>query len=520
MGPMFAARYTQVMCGVVFFSLIALQSPSALAEGYEFAALGTKPLGRAGAVHVAIDDPLAILYNPANLSVLGRRNRERAQGPFSAQLDVNLAFFDACYQRRSVPNNNYGDVTVGGETSVFGDSADYASQPWPTACNEGPPNPNPTALLAWQPEGSTLGFAFGLLVPSAVGINKWADDEKDTITVGGRDLPPGHRFMVLSQEVLFIQPSLGVGIDLDVLRLGATFQWGIALVKFNSHTAIAAVRGENPDNSVGTVLDVSDLFVPGVILSATAEPVDNLELMLGFHWQDAVRAGGTIDFTTGVYGRGNLDAGTEGQIPSTNRVNGVGFTAPQPWYLTFGVRYAHEEGKTELWDIELDIRYAHSSSLDQFEITIPAGEMIDVQQVNSDGTLAATPTSVPARVTIPHRWRDQLGLRLGGDVRVLPELLSARAGVSFETNGTRPAYAQLDFWPTQRLGLHAGLTLEVGQFDLSLSYAHLFNETVTTQPDEAAVPQLVAVGDRPVSVNAGVYASNIDVVSLGVVWRP
>lgn len=524
-------------------------SASVMAQGFEFAGAGAKPAGRAGAVHAGIDDPLALLYNPANLSVLGRRQPDRPSrdgyghplrpGAFSAQLDINLAFFDACFQRKSAPNNNYGDVTVGGETSVFGDSDDYADQPWPTACNEGPPNPLPTAILAWSPPWADFGIAFGLLAPNAIGITKWADDENDTITVGGRALPPGHRFMALSQEVLLIQPSIGFGYDLETVRLGATFQWGMAFAKFNSHTAIAAVRGENPDNSVGTILDVKDLFVPGVILSAAAEPLEGLDVMVGFHWQDTIRAGGTIDFTTGVYGGGDIEAGTEGQIPSTSRVNGVGFETAQPWYLNFGVRYAHKAGRRyqtsscqhcedvidvdaryELWDIELDLRYSRSSMVEDFVITIPEGEMIDVQLVDADGQLATTPTPVPEQVAVPHRWRDQFAARLGGDVLLLPELLTARAGVSFESSGSNSAYNQLDFWPTARLGIHAGFTLALGDFDLSLSYAHIFNETVTTEPDEANVRQLVAVGMRPVAINAGTYASNIDVVSLGVVWRP
>lgn len=539
MAPMRAASFLRTFLFLVgLLSTAHVLEQTSFAQGYEFAALGTKPVGRAGAVHASIDDPLALLYNPANLSALGRSDRRR-KSAWAAQLDVNLVFFDACYQRKSAPNNNYGDVTVGGETSVFGDSADYAGQAWPTACNEGPPNPNPTAILAWNPEHLPFGLAVGLLVPSAVGITKWADDENDTVTANGRALPPGHRFMALSQEVLVVQPSIGLGYDLGVLRLGATFQWGLAFANFNSHTAIAAVRGEDPDNSVGTVLDVKDLFVPGLILSAVVEPLEGLSLMAGFQWQDAVRGGGTIDFTTGVYGAGDAQAGIEGHIPSTKRANGVTFESPQPWYLNFGIRYAHQGGRIystsscencddeiivderfDLWDIELDLRYSHSSVVDDFVISIPAGEMIDVQLVNDQGQLVSTPTSVPDRVTIPHRWRNQIAARLGGDFLVLPDLLTGRAGVSFESSGSRSPYNQLDFWPTARLGLHAGLTFALGDFDLSLSYAHIFNETVTTEPQEANVRQLVAVGNNPVAINAGTYASNIDVLSLGVVWRP
>ena len=156
----------------------------------------------------------------------------------------------------------------------------------------------------------------------------------------------------------------------------------------------------------------------------------------------------------------------------------------------------------------------------------PAGSSVELVSYDSsragEGSdpVVITESAVPEKVTVPHRWRDQFAFRLGGDLLIEPDLLTARAGVSYESSGITPAYAQLDFWPTERFGLHGGLTLELGEFDVSLSYAHYFNETVTAEPAEADLPQLIAVGRDPVRVNGGVYASNINVLALGLIWRP
>ena len=39
---------------------------------------------------------------------------------------------------------------------------------------------------------------------------------------------------------------------------------------------------------------------------------------------------------------------------------------------------------------------------------------------------------------LPHHWDDQVSLRLGGDINVVPETLALRAGVHYETSAGRP----------------------------------------------------------------------------------
>jgi hypothetical protein len=119
----------------------------------------------------------------------------------------------------------------------------------------------------------------------------------------------------------------------------------------------------------------------------------------------------------------------------------------------------------------------------------------------------------------PHNWEDQLSLRLGGDYNLMPGFLAIRLGASFETRGVNPAYQGLDFYPAMRIGAHLGGTLRLGAFDVSLAYAHLFQETIEVSREEADFQQVAATSTPlPLGrvVNAGTYEVSWNIVSLGV----
>ena len=124
---------------------------------------------------------------------------------------------------------------------------------------------------------------------------------------------------------------------------------------------------------------------------------------------------------------------------------------------------------------------------------------------------------------LPHYWNDQVSLRLGGDVHVMREVLTLRAGVHYETSGIEPSYMSVDFQPGQRVGLHGGLTYRMGRVDLLASYSHIFQETVEVSWQEAGfaqvtvnTPQTTPGSKLPVVVNAGKYTTGFDVISVGV----
>ncbi|MCA9580967.1 MAG: hypothetical protein KC416_04185 [Myxococcales bacterium] len=494
-----------------------LWSTPAQAGGYEFSSLGTKPLGRGGAVRARPDEIHSLLYNPANLAALSG---------MQLQLGSSLAFMSGCYTRSSTPANNVSDGFQGGEETVFDPAVvdDPATAPgWPSVCNDGPPVPLPTLLFAAR-VNPWLGIGGGLLVPNAVGITSWA--ESGIVNVGGTDVPAPNRYMLLDENIIVLYPSIGAGIQvMPGLRLGATLQWGMAFVDFTNHTAI--VGGQNPAQDTRTTLSVKDLFMPGVILSAQATPHENFDVAFTFRWLDDVDAGGTIDFETGTYGDGATVS------PRKTTIEGAGFDAPLPWSAALALRYAdriaprpedpseverlsgrvEDEMANERWDIELDVVYEANSAVESFDITVPAGSEVALP----DGTPIPITGPNDKVFSLPHRWKDQWTFHLGGDYNVLPGLAALRLGLSMETRGWDKAYAQLDFMPALRFGVHGGLTIRLGRFDVSMAYAHIFQET-TQVSSSAAYPQLTSLPPADV-INAGTYEADFDVLALGVTWH-
>lgn len=506
--------------------LLPVFASTASAGGFDFPSLGTRPLGRGGAFAARADDPLALLYNPANLAALSGNQ---------LMLNASMAFFDACYTRYSEPTNTVGDVTGASNGTVF-EGADFSGVAWPTLCNDAIPTVMPTLLFTSR-LSREIGIGGGLLVPSAIGFSKYGDAEDGIVSSGGVDIPVPNRYGLLESKIILLQPTVGAAFSPHpMIRFGATVQWGLAFVDFLNHTVTAGnPNAEQTGTDVRTQLVTSDLFVPGFNVSVHAVPHDNLDVMLAFRWQDTVRAGGQIEFETNTYGAGSETE--EGRVPDRTYVEDVTFEAPLPWTVTFGLRYAdritprpydQEEVErlsgrvedpmaNERWDIELNAVYTHSSAVDDYLIRVPAGSTVGLSNNNGSGVTSAN-LMVPELNRVPHRWRDQLMLNLGGDYNVLPSLAAVRLGLSYETSGVNRSYMQLDYWPVQTFGVHGGLTVRLGSFDISLAYAHFFRQTVYVQESEAKLPQLVAAG-APALTNAGVYESNMDVVSLGVTWH-
>ena len=97
------------------------------------------------------------------------------------------------------------------------------------------------------------------------------------------------------------------------------------------------------------------------------------------------------------------------------------------------------------------------------------------------------PTPPPGNpdTVIRKEWRDQISVRLGGTLNVLPGLLGISSGVHYETRGVDPDFMQVDVWPVQRVGLHAGIMVRLAKsIDLVFSYAHIFQETIVVAPPQ------------------------------------
>ena len=77
---------------------------------------------------------------------------------------------------------------------------------------------------------------------------------------------------------------------------------------------------------------------------------------------------------------------------------------------------------------------AHNSALETIEVRMKPN--IQIQ---------GTPGLVPENADVPHQWRDVLGVRIGADVMVVPDMVAVRAGGFFESQGQDAEYVNVDF---------------------------------------------------------------------------
>ena len=548
--------------GLLCAALMAAAPDTAMAGGFEYPAAGAIPLGRGGAYHARANTPLALLYNPANLA--------EATG-IQLELDANIALYQACFRR----NGGYLDTGAPAfpSDSRFGDSDEVAAAgiEYPRVCNSGPPGIVPELAFSWR-INPMFGVGVGLLAPAAVGHTVWGRSRDGTVrapdgtTIGGTPvdrLPSPMRYNLVEEQLLLAYPTIGVAVSPHkTIRFGATFGWGFGIFDFRSVTRPTA--GEDFGLDIFSELHAVDTFVPRVGASVAVTPHPNLDIMAGFTWTQDVNADGHIDLQAQTYRdveqadpSDTLCTETGSAMNAANRracrVDDAELTAPQPWQLQFGLRYAdritprardaaqvgrlsnriEDYMSNERWDIELNVVYERNSEVETFRIQTPTRNAIEADT----GLLATVPTQIGGCENLPeedqdlcalglqHGWQDQISVRLGGDYNLLPGMASVRAGVSYETRGVKQQLAQIDFTPFMRVGIHAGLTIRLGKLDISLAYAHIFQETLTVDRleetagiDDIAVTQVTAsraAGD-PTVINAGKYTANYDVLSLSL----
>lgn len=498
------------------------------AGGFEYPAAGTRSLGRGGAFFARADDPFALSYNPAGLAFLSGSQ---------LMLSANIAFFDACATRTGRYGDNIGvrDFSRFG-TDVDGDgevtSDDYFNLPFEEVCNEGPPSPGGAGLVFTHRLNEQLGFGVGVVAPAAAGHLVWgnADDDGSVRHSSGMTLPAPSRYQLIESQALILYPSIGVGWSpTPMLSFGLTFQWGIGNFAFTNVTR--ATAGEGPMSDIYTELEAGDFFIPRVIVSAHLVPHDNIDVMIGALISDDVRGSGTLGLESGRYGTG-MPGSTDSYRAELEDVR---LHAPQPWQFQLGVRYAdritprprdvqaverlsnrvEDPMSNERWDVEVDVIYEMNSRVDALVVRPP----VDATLLIGDAGGMPVELPLPDRIALPHNWKDQLALRVGGDYNVIPGMAAVRLGFSFETDGVTPGYQGLDFFPTQRIGIHGGLTVRLGRIDVSLAYAHIFQSDIEVPAhvegdDDTAQLEQVSADEMGDIINAGTYSSNFDVLAI------
>jgi hypothetical protein len=191
-----------------------------------------------------------------------------------------------------------------------------------------------------------------------------------------------------------------------------------------------------------------------------------------------------------------------------------------------GIRYRHLRGQREIFDLELDLDYASWSRVERFT-------------VDGDGLVAnllAQRVDV-GRIDIEKRWRDTVSVRLGGDYAVLPERLTVRSGLFYESAVADRSYAHVDFVSGQQLGAALGASVFVLGVEVALAYQYRHQPPIRVSEGDARVFQEVPgsqcpapftdpsrchpqyLGQPAPAVNAGTYRAHSHGLSLDVLYR-
>ncbi len=515
---------------------------------------GVQQTGRGGAWFVRADDPLAAYFNPAAMAF-------QATG---VHVGAALMFQSRCYTRT-------GDdgLAVSPGASIPGPGAvvptgDKSIPPPATTCGTGGglfPNPNLAAVFRISNR-----FAIGLAVvgPHTDGHNTWPESLPYTNRFGvdktkdgaGNEIPltqpAPNRYMLVNSDALLLFPTLSAAYAVnDSLSFGVGFSWGIATASFtNFAEAIRTDDHKLPDNFTNDIrakLEAKDLFMPGLIVSALWMPSKNLDLSAWFRLQDAFKTS-TADVTleanywktTGVKNEAaditttnHIDKGSlklnlpmEAKLGLRYHQNREGGGARPSWATKNPTRRTRDPMSEELFDIELNFTWANNSAIDQLYLSFQPG-----LTVNLGGGVSSP---LPTNANIPHYFKDVVGVRLGGDVNVLPGRLALRAGGFFETKGQNDEFLGLDFDNAQKYGVGGGATLRLGPVDVSASFQHTFFGTLDNggkgavhalSGDDKSCAVLVNEGPAPTcnrsvqAINGGKLAQSLNEIGVGATVR-
>jgi long-subunit fatty acid transport protein len=512
----------------------------------EFPDNGSEQMARGGAWMVRASDPLAAFYNPAGLA--GQQTRVTVQSNFSLQ--------KTCFTRQQAANDPT-DEPLSSATGAF-----------PKVCSNDGVSPDPQIGITFR-VNDRIGIGFlPLIAPSAAASNNsWP------MFVNGEPSP--QRYMLVDAKLLLITPTLGAGFEVtDRLRLGASFQWGIATFDYKSATA--AVNGslsggggipQPKSNDALAEASGHDYFVPGFTAGAIWSPNDNVDLGGWYKYSAPVSTSADLKATPAAWASKptpimpatmggptcgsaatevspyECDLGNVGKVkqvlPMEAKV-GVRYHMPRP-----GLPYdehTRDPMSQDVFDLEANFTWANDSAASNLQIRFP-------QNPDGSGMVAVpgTPGSAPPIADVQHGYRDVFGIRLGGDFNVLPDRLAIRAGGFLETAGQNPQYQNIDADGAQKEGLAIGGTYRIRfgppeklhAIEISVGYEHVFYVTETNNgpnglpaltgtncdpavmanPAMATCPGGTQKFRTPWPINLGTITNEVNVFNAGVSYR-
>ncbi len=482
---------------------ISTWSSNADAGGFYSGVKGARAAGRGGAFVAKADDLSAVGLNPAGLA-----KTDTTYIHIGNRFSLNQNTFTRA------PTLDWGNTTNGVPPYVEFDSVstDVPFQPLDpiigVATNFGLPD--------W-------GFAVAAYSPPGVSRQEYPVDG-------------GQRYMMVSRNAMLINYAASVAWKpSENFGIGVTFQ-NLAVPLLEYSLVIDANPEQGSANPVSSQYDMlatisgSDYFTPQAIVGAWFKPARYLEV--GVSGQ-VIPAQIETDSTISI---DPLDQNIIDRIEQTDdrivllrglqEADDVKLTLPLPLTARAGVRYIGFEGDRELYDIELDVTYETWSRVESFE-------------VDSNGIVAELfnePIPIGV-VNVEKQWQDTIGVHLGGDYAIAPELLTLRAGVYYETPTAKPAYAHVDFPTGEQLGASIGTSINAGPLEIALVYEYRHQPEIKVTEGEARFTQEASgsqceppyqdtsvcaepyLGQRAPYVNAGSYQAHTHAASLDLLYR-
>ncbi|HVZ87729.1 MAG TPA: outer membrane protein transport protein [Polyangia bacterium] len=477
--------------------LTAGAAPAFADGGYYQGAVGPRAAGRGGAFVARADDVSAVAINPAGLATLGGTVVE-----IGNQVGYNR------YDYTRAPTLDTGNPQNGTAPLVSFDKVSNGA-PWQPA-------------LPFIGVASNLGlkdFGFALAAFAPPGISKLQ------FPIDG-----GQRYMMVSREAVILDYAASIAWKLrDVFGVGLTAEW-ISVPRLDYSLVINANPAPGAANPVSSMYDIlatttgSDPFVFNAILGTWFRPVPSFQFGLA---GQVVPASIVTHSKLAATALDQAQLGTVTLLRNGVPASDVTVTLPLPLMVRAGGRYRNLVNGRERFDLEVDVEYETWSRANAFTVATNGLE----------ATAAGNQTIKLGTIEIPKQWNDVLSVKVGGDVNVIPDRLTLRAGVYYETAAAPAATLNVDFPAGQQLGAALGGSLLLGRWEVALTYQLRYQPATAVSEANARVYQQVPAspcaapytdantcnpnypGQPSPAVNAGTYAATSHLVALGLIYR-
>lgn len=440
-----------------------------------------RALGRAGAFAVRADDPSAIYFNPAGLI------RQRG---FGILLSSNFVALDHTFEATD-------DI-------VSRKPRDLGSVSQSQGLSAAP-------MIATSFRFAALpDFAFGAGIYGPPGKQKRVyGDQIPVNAINGNTTAENNSVnwlrpngLLAQSELILAYPTVSAAYQvLPELSVGLSFQ--VAMMTANISKTIG------PPEPAKTDLEISDWFTPTAILGLHYTPVPWLEFGATLRPGFTIEARGTAKLRRYQFDEANTKFTPNGDlIPLLNQNgqsdDGMTFTYNHPLVVRSGVRFVQPR-----FDVEVNYIYQRTRTHDAFVIDLDATSAV------LDGV------SVPVPVIRDERhYVDAHEVRLGGDVVLLPGLLTVRAGTAYATGGSPNNYTTLDFPGMDRWSLHAGATILLPKgFEVDLGYGYVGLIERKVSDSMATLIDITRPSGIGSPVGDGTFSGNYQIFGLGLTWR-